>query len=219
MIIAIDGPAASGKGTLARKLAEKLNLAYLDTGSIYRALAYIAKEEKSDFKEESLVKLAKRLNFNILISEKLREEEIGALASKVSVYPKVRLALLKFQKDFAHHPERFVDKKVGGAVLDGRDIGTVVCPEADCKFFITADIETRAQRRYKELREQGYDIIYNRVLEDLKERDLRDQSRSVAPLKASEEAITMNTTELSQEEVLKKALTHVKNRERAKRNN
>jgi len=194
VIVAVDGPVAAGKGTLARRLAEMLDLAYLDTGSIYRAVAAKLLDAGADPTDPVAAEaVARDLRPEDLVRGDLRREAVGQAASVVSSLPAVRAALLAFQRDFAAHPPG----GKAGAVLDGRDIGTVVCPDADFKFFVTASPEARAERRHKELRARGEESIYARVLQDLKERDARDSARSVAPLKAAEEAITLDTTDMA----------------------
>lgn len=194
MIIAIDGPAASGKGTLAKRLAEHFDLEYLDTGGIYRALGYkILEAGESPEDEEIAVKMANEITAEDLKNPHLYDEGIGRAASIVAVIPKVRDALFQFQRYFA--------KSEKGAVLDGRDIGTVICPDADLKFYITADIEARATRRYKQLQNQGISVIYQSVLEDLQRRDERDSGRAVAPLAIAEDAVNIDTTDMQVSEV------------------
>ncbi|MBX7147162.1 MAG: (d)CMP kinase, partial [Alphaproteobacteria bacterium] len=206
MIIAIDGPTAAGKGTLSQNLAQCLHFAYLDTGSLYRAVA--AKLLKLDQKSEhSLMdlapKMAETLSYNDLNIANLREESVGQLASKIAAIPDLRKALLGWQRNFAQNPPNFSNMMPAkGVILDGRDIGTVVCPEAHLKFFITASIEARAQRRYNELRAKDHNISYDKIMDDLKERDTRDSERLFAPLKAAKDAITLDTTNLDMNEVL-----------------
>ena len=203
MIIAIDGPAAAGKGTLARRLASSLNLAYLDTGLIYRAvgkkviLAGIDPENDEASEVEARTLCPEDLNM-----EGLRTDEVAQAASKVSAFPAVRAVLLNFQRNFATNPP--VGKS--GTILDGRDIGTVVCPNADHKLFIIASMEVRAQRRVKELQDRGLEAIYSRVFEDMKERDARDSKRSVSPLEPAEDAYTLDTSRLDVNQVFAAAL-------------
>ncbi len=189
IIIAIDGPAASGKGTLARRMAEYFDLEYLDTGSLYRAvgmkLVYAGQDPED---QQAAVAAAKSIEVNDLANPRLRQERIGQAASIVSAYPEVRQALLDFQREFA--------RSGNGAVLDGRDIGTVVCPDADFKFFITATLYARAKRRHKELQGQGIEVVFDSVLADLRERDERDEKRDVAPLKPAEDAFIIDTSGL-----------------------
>ena len=203
MIIAVDGPSAAGKGTLARALAGRLGFAHLDSGLIYRAVAAKVEVAEADpgFAEAAL-RAAEALSAADLERPGLRGERIGHLASKVAVIPEVRAALLAFQRGFAAHPPGGAE----GAVLDGRDIGTVVCPDADLKLFVTASTEERARRRHKELRERGEESIYARVLQDLQTRDARDSERAVAPLRAAEDAIVLDTTELDSEAALAAAM-------------
>lgn len=203
MIIAIDGPAGAGKGTLARRLAEALDYAYLDTGSIYRAVGarlLDAGAHASD--RRAALNAARNLDPADLDRPDLRRETVSEAASEVAVQPDVRQALLEFQRHFAASPPE--GKK--GAVLDGRDVGTVVCPRADAKLFLTATPEARAERRHKELQESGVESIYARVLEDIKARDERDSRRTAAPLKPAEDAVTLDTTALNADEVFAQAL-------------
>ena len=207
MIIAIDGPAAAGKGTLARQLAEHLNLAYLDTGLIYRAVGKKvigAGGMPEDAKTSEAA--AHALSSDDLAADGLRTDEVAAAASKVSAVPGVRAALLDFQRDFAACPP----EGKTGAVLDGRDIGTVVCPGADHKLFVTASIDVRAQRRVKELQDRGLEAIYARVFEDMEERDARDQQRTSSPLEPARDAHTLDTTDLNVEQVFKAALEFIR---------
>lgn len=206
MIIAIDGPAAAGKGTLARRVSDHLNLAYLDTGLLYRAVGKKVLDAGNDPEDaEAAEKVARALTAEDLKVDGLRVDAVGQAASKVSAVPGVRAALLDFQKDFASQPP----EGYAGAVLDGRDIGTVVCPEATAKLFITASTEVRAERRFKELHEADSTVIYARVLEDMKERDARDSSRSVAPLEPAKDAHILDTSELSANQVFEQALEFI----------
>ncbi|PIW29395.1 MAG: cytidylate kinase [Rhodospirillales bacterium CG15_BIG_FIL_POST_REV_8_21_14_020_66_15] len=203
MIIAIDGPAAAGKGTLARRIAARLGLAYLDTGLLYRATGKRVLEAGADPEDAAAAERAARaLSPKDLERPDLRTDAVAQAASKVSAVPGVRAALLDFQRAFAARPP----EGAGGAVLDGRDIGTVVCPDADLKLFVTASDEVRAERRFKELQESGADVIYARVLEEMRERDARDRSRAVAPLEPAEDAILLDTSALNADEVFAKAL-------------
>jgi len=194
LVIAVDGPAASGKGTLSRRIAEMIGAPFLDTGRIYRAvglkLIYNNKDPKN---EQEAIAAARELKAEDLTNPRLRQEVVGQAASIISSYPEVRKILLDFQRDFAKRKE--------GAVLDGRDIGTVVCPNADLKIFVTAGVEARARRRYRELMGQGVEVAYNSVLDDLNERDERDSKRDVAPLEAAKDAVVIDTTDMSAEEV------------------
>ena len=206
MIIAIDGPAAAGKGTLARRLADHLNLAYLDTGLLYRATGLGVLRAGADPEDPVAAEsAARKLSPEHLQDPELREDTTAQAASKVAAVPGVRAALLDFQRAFAKNPP----KGRRGAVLDGRDIGTVVCPHADVKLFVVASVEARAQRRLKELRERGLDAIETRVLQDMKERDARDSGRDVAPLVSADDALTLDTTEMDPDAVFAAALAHI----------
>ena len=203
MIIAIDGPAAAGKGTLARRLAQHLNLAYLDTGLIYRAVGKEVLIVGADPEDAAAAEAeARAMRPEDLQLEGLRTDEVAQAASKVSTVPGARAALLEFQRDFAAYPP---DGKAG-AVLDGRDIGTVVCPEAPHKLFITASMEVRAERRVKELQDRGLEAIYARVFEDMKERDARDSERAVSPLEPAKNAHTLDTSDFDADQVFQAAL-------------
>ena len=207
MIIAIDGSAASGKGTLAKQLAQHLGYDYLDTGALYRALALSLLNngmDENNIKENQAVKCASSLDLELTHSTKIRSDAVANLASKVAVLQPVRTELLMLQRSFAEAPP-----SGKGAVLDGRDIGTVVLPNADLKFFIDADINIRADRRTKELRQAGQSAMFRDILADMKTRDDRDKSRSVAPMRAAEDAITIDTSNLDASEVLQLALTHI----------
>ncbi|WP_417794466.1 (d)CMP kinase [Terasakiella pusilla] len=202
IVVAIDGPAAAGKGTLARRVADDLNLAYLDTGLLYRATGFAVVAQGGDPSDENLaLSAAQKLTPADLENEKLRYDEAAQAASKVAVIQAVRDELLDFQRRFAEQPP--VGKK--GAVLDGRDIGTVVCPDADVKLFVTASTEVRAQRRLKELQDRGLEAIYAQVLQDMKDRDARDSQRAAAPLKAADDAVILDTSDLDIEEVIAQA--------------
>lgn len=202
IVIAIDGPAASGKGTVARMLAGHFGLDYLDTGSIYRAVGYKIKMkgENPEDKANSIA-VAKTITEEDLKNEHLYDEGVGNFASIISAIPEVRDVLFQFQRSFAQSPE--------GAVLDGRDIGTVICPDADFKFFITADLEARAARRFKQLQNKGNSIIYQSVLEDLQRRDERDSKRASAPLKMADDAVHIDTTNMSADEVFRKLVSYI----------
>ena len=202
MIIAIDGPAAAGKGTLARRVSREMNLAYLDTGLLYRAVGKKVLDAGNDPENaEAAEKVARALNAEDLNAEGLRIDDVAQAASKVSAVPGVRAALLDFQRTFAAAPPDGFQ----GAVLDGRDIGTVVCPDATAKLFITASTEVRAERRFKELQQSDSGAIYARVLEDMKERDTRDSSRSVAPLEPAKDANIIDTSSLNADQVFDQA--------------
>lgn len=202
LTVAIDGPAASGKGTLAKMLAKHLGLDYLDTGSIYRALGYkIVNAGYQPENEEIAVKMANEIEPEDLKNPHLYDEGIGKAASIVSAIPAVRQVLFDFQRKFS--------QSQNGAVLDGRDIGTVICPDADFKFYITADIEARAKRRYKQLQNKGISIIYQSVLEDLQRRDERDSHRKAAPLKKAKDAIHIDTTNMDVSEAFAKIVSSI----------
>ncbi|KAF0146548.1 MAG: cmk [Rhodospirillaceae bacterium] len=213
MIIAIDGPAAAGKGTLARQLAERLGLAYLDTGLLYRAVGVaVLREGASPDDAAAAIKAVRQLGPAVLCDPMLRSEESGQAASCVAAIPAVRAALLDFQRTFARHPPAGGK----GAVMDGRDIGTVVCPEADHKLFVTASLEVRVRRRVKELREQGMRVIEDRILEKMRERDQRDRERIVAPLVPVPGALVLDTSGMDADAALAAALAYVST-ERASR--
>ncbi len=187
-VIAIDGTFASGKGTLAKKLAAHYNLSHLDTGKLYRATARIALDNNYDLSDPAqCAKAARQVSPEQLDDPVLKSGPVGAAASKVSIHPAVRQELLDFQRDFAAR----------GGVLDGRDIGTVICPNADVKLYIDASPEERAERRHKELRGYGEDITLEQVLAQLTERDERDKNRAEAPLKIAQDAHLIDTTNLS----------------------
>jgi CMP/dCMP kinase len=201
MIIAVDGPSAAGKGTLARGLAKALGYHFLDTGALYRMVGLaMLKAGKTDAADA--IAIARGLDPTGLDTPALRTEEVAAMASKVAVIPEVRAALLAFQRDFA--------KQKPGAVLDGRDIGTVVCPDADLKFFVTASTQVRAQRRLEELQAMGKNIPYTDVLQDVMDRDERDANRTTAPTRPADDAIMIDTSELDRDEVLKAVMDVVR---------
>ena len=207
MIIAIDGSAASGKGTLAKELAQHLDYDYLDTGALYRAVALSLLNEGMDennISENQAVKCASSLNVELTHDTKIRSDVVANLASKVAELRPVRTNLLRLQRGFAESPP-----SGKGAVLDGRDIGTVVLPNADLKFFIDADIKIRADRRTKELRQAGQSAMFHDVLADLKVRDDRDKSRLLAPMRAADDAIIIDTSNLDASEVLQSALAYI----------
>lgn len=210
MIITIDGPAAAGKGTLASALAQKYCLCYFDTGMVYRAVGLELLLNGQDPENEELAEAAARkLTFETMtrLSQhpEFRSSDGGQAASKVSSLPKVRAALLKMQQDFALNPVFADGTAAKGVIYDGRDTGTVVCPGADIKFFITATPEVRATRRYKELIAKNFDISYEKVLSDMLERDKRDSERASAPLKPAADAIIFDTSDLNIDQVIAKA--------------
>ncbi|WP_417524248.1 (d)CMP kinase [Marinovum sp.] len=197
--IAVDGPAASGKGTISKALARELGYAHLDTGLLYRAVG----RQVLDGAEP--LAAAKALTAEALDNPDLRTPEVAQAASKVAVLAEVRAALVDFQRAFA--------RRDGGAVLDGRDIGTVICPEAEAKLYVIASAEVRAERRFKELSEKGLETSFETVLADVRARDERDMGRAEAPLKPAEDAVHIDTTTLSIEEAVAAALDAVRARQ------
>lgn len=211
MIITIDGPAAAGKGTLAAALAKRYKFAYFDTGMIYRAVGLQMVLEKADLADEIIAeKYAKALTFekmmNLSHHPDFRSDIGGQAASKVSALPKVRAALLKMQQNFALNPVFADGTSANGVIYDGRDTGTVVCPAADIKFFVVASSEVRAMRRYKEFIAKNIETTYEQVLADMIARDKRDSERSAAPLKPADDAILLDTSQMSSEEEIDKAI-------------
>ncbi len=194
LVIALDGPAASGKGTLAMLIADAYNLAYLDTGSLYRGVAWIMLNDGADPRNEAAAERTAR-DFSVLKLKDadIRTREVGAAASIVAAQPKVRQALLDYQRNFAKNPPGGTK----GAVLDGRDIGTVVCPDATVKFFVVASPEVRAHRRWLELLPSKPALTEAEVLADLKERDARDAARADAPMAKAADAELLDTTSLT----------------------
>ena len=205
-VIAIDGPAASGKGTLARRLAAHLGFAFLDTGLLYRAVGLAVLRAGGDPADpEAAARAARALELKSLENPALRDEATAAAASQVAAIPEVRAALLDLQRQFATNPPNGAP----GAVLDGRDIGTVVCPNAEVKFFITADRATRARRRWRELAAKGAAAELAAVQAEMAERDRRDAARGVAPMAQAVDAILLDTTNSDIEAVFKAALQAV----------
>jgi cytidylate kinase len=199
MIIAIDGPAASGKGTLARRLAQHYGYRHLDTGVIYRAVAHALLKRGADLQDERLaVKAAMELDPEALGNPALKSHDVGSAASVVSAIPAVREVLLDFQRQFAASPP--------GAVLDGRDIGTVICPNAEVKIFVVADPRVRAHRRALEAKARGEEADEAKILEDIIQRDERDQNRASAPLKQAEDAYLLDNTNLDIEAGVRAAI-------------
>jgi cytidylate kinase len=191
-VVAIDGPAAAGKGTLALRLAEALGLAHLDTGLLYRAIGKLMHVRGLDLDDPVLAtQFAEALDPEDLKRGDLRGREAGELASRVAIHPGVRTALVAFQRDFA--------ARAPGAVLDGRDIGTVICPDAQVKIYVTASPEVRARRRTDELAQKGRDVRYETILEETRERDERDSNRSTAPLKPAVDAVILDTSDLDRD--------------------
>ncbi|BBE73355.1 (d)CMP kinase [Oharaeibacter diazotrophicus] len=191
MIIAIDGPAAAGKGTLAERLAAHYGLPYLDTGLLYRAIGRRMADAGADLDDPAAAGAFARALAPEHLGGDLRGREAGDLASRVAVHPPVREALVAFQRAFAARP--------GGAVLDGRDIGTVICPDADVKLYVTASAEVRARRRTDELLAKGRAVDYDRILAEVRERDARDSGRVVAPLRPADDAVVIDTSDLDRD--------------------
>lgn len=189
MIIAIDGPAASGKGTLAKRIAEHFGLAHLDTGLLYRAVARDVRKRDGAFDDaEGAAAAARSLDPSTLEDPSLRDPGVGEAASVVARIPTVRAAILDYQRGFSRRPE--------GAVLDGRDIGTVVCPGADVKIYVTATPEIRAERRFLEMKDRGEAVTYEAVLADIRLRDERDAGREVSPMRPAADAVLLDTSNL-----------------------
>ena len=203
-VIAVDGPAASGKGSIARALAKHLGLPHMDTGLLYRAVALNLWRWGGDPGNEFEALRACDGLGSVADDPELRSEAVSKIASMISAYPAVRTALLTRQQDFA--------RQEGGAVLDGRDIGTVIAPQADVKLFVTASPEVRAERRLKELDSRGMQAHYEDVLADIHGRDARDSGREVAPLKPASDALLLDTSELSLEQAISEALRLVDER-------
>lgn len=201
MIIAVDGPTASGKGTIAKALAAHFGLPHLDTGLLYRAVGRQVFLDGGDPDNGGDALAATSFPDSLLDDPHLRTEETGGLASRVSVHPAVRQALYERQRDFA--------TQSGGAVLDGRDIGTVIAPEADAKLFITASVEARAQRRFREMQERGIDVTLLDIENDLKHRDERDQNRAIAPLIPAANSIVIDTSFLDREQAIAAAIAAI----------
>ena len=217
-IITVDGPSGAGKGTLCYALAEKLGFALLDSGAIYRVTALAALKRNADLTNETaLADLARHLDIqfvpkngevNVLlggmdVSHLIRTQEVADAASKVAVFPQVRAALLQLQQDFA---------KNDGLIADGRDMGTVVFPDAQVKLFLDASAEERAKRRYNQLQNKGISGNFAQILAEIKERDLRDRNRAVAPLKPADDAFLLDSTTLSIDEVIGQALDYIQQR-------
>jgi len=201
MIITIDGPAAAGKGTVSKVLSEKYRLAYFDTGMIYRAVGLdMVLKGLNPEDEEKALEVAKSMTFEKMMelskNPDFRTDIGGQAASKVSAINSVRQALLKMQQDFALNPVFADGSKANGVIYDGRDTGTVVCPHADIKFFVTASTEVRAMRRFKEFEAKGIETTYQKVLEDMIARDKRDSERKSAPMKPAVDAILMDTSDM-----------------------
>jgi len=201
MIIAVDGPAASGKGTIARALARHYDLPHMDTGLLYRAVALNLLRWDGDPESEFAAARATDLSQINFADPELKSETVGGVASRISTYRMVREALLDRQRRFA--------ESEGGAVLDGRDIGTVIAPEADVKLFVTASAEARARRRFDELKAAGIDVHFTDVLADIRARDERDSGREQAPLAMAKDAVLLDTSDMSIDEAIASALAEV----------
>src|SRR6056297_2147294 len=198
--IAIDGPAAAGKGTVSKAVADHFGFAHLDTGLLYRATG------RRTLDGTDPVEAAHALQASDLEAADLRTPDVAQAASRVAAIPEVRQALVDFQRAFA--------RRSGGAVLDGRDIGTVICPEAEVKLFVTASDAVRAERRWKELRETGHDDSFDEVLSDLRMRDERDSARAEAPLRPAEDAVQLDTSQMSIDEAIAAAIKVIEDRMR-----
>lgn len=201
MIIAVDGPTASGKGTIAKALAAHFGLPHLDTGLLYRAVGRQCFLDNGDPDDSADALAACAFPDNLLADPELRSEASGGLASRVSVHPAVRQALYERQRSFATQP--------GGAVLDGRDIGTVIAPEAEVKLFVIASVTARAERRFREMQQTGREVTLDTIAADLEERDRRDATRAAAPLLAAEDAVVLDTSLLNRDEAVARAIAIV----------
>ncbi len=204
MIIAVDGPTASGKGTIARALAEHFGLPVLDTGLLYRAVGYQTQLNHGDADNAADALAACDFPGSLLEDPALRYETTGGLASRVSVHPQVRAALFQRQVEFANQP--------GGAILDGRDIGTVIAPHADAKLFVTASADVRARRRHAEMLSRGVDVTYDAVLADVHARDARDTGRADAPLLRAPDAMLLDNSNMPREAAIAAAIAFVESR-------
>jgi CMP/dCMP kinase len=202
MIVTLDGPAASGKGTLARRLAEHLKLPHLDTGLLYRCVAEQMRLQGCALDDAAAaLRVARSVNLADLDRKRLSRADLGEAASRIAAVPEVRAALLKLQQDFARRP--------GGAVLDGRDTGTVIAPEAEVKIFVMASPEVRAGRRHRELAARGEAVSFEQILSDIRRRDERDAGRAAAPLKPAPDAVLLDTTDLDIEAAFREVLNIV----------
>ena len=207
MIIAVDGSAASGKGTLAKRLALHFDLAHLDTGSLYRALGlHLLRSGVTveDTEENKAAAAVSSLDLGLAVFPEIRTDAVAGMASVIAAMPAVRSAFTTLQRDFATDPPHG-----SGAVLDGRDIGSVILPDADFKFFIDADLEVRADRRTRELQAKGQSVMVREVLEDMRDRDRRDRERTTAPLKAADGAFLIDTSTMDADRVFALAVDHI----------
>ncbi len=204
MIVAVDGPTASGKGTIARRLAAHFALPMLDTGLLYRAVGFGVAQSGGDADDEGAALAHVDFPDALLADPTLRSERIGGFASKVSAHPKIRQALFDRQVAFANQP--------GGAVLDGRDIGTVIATNADAKLYVTASVEARARRRFEEMRGHGEAVTLAAIEADLRSRDARDSGRAAAPLRPAEDALLLDTSDLTIDEAVRQAIALVERR-------
>ncbi len=215
IVITVDGPSGAGKGTLCQALADTLGLDFLDSGAIYRILALAALKQNISFEnEEKLAELGRNLDVKFVlqngemsvilngenVGDQIRTAQAGQNASKIAIYPKVREALLQRQRDFSTEK---------GLIADGRDMGTIVFPNAKIKFFLDASAEERAKRRVKQLQEKGFNANFDEILAEIRERDFRDRNRTVAPLIPAKDALVLDSTHLSIDEVIKQALVHI----------
>ena len=206
MIIAVDGPTASGKGTIAKALAAHFGLPHLDTGLLYRAVGRQVELAEGNPDDAAVALAACDFDDALLTDPALRSEIVGGLASRVSIHPAVREALFERQRAFATKP--------GGAVLDGRDIGTVIAPEAEVKLYVTASVAARAQRRFTEMRKRGEAVTLAAIEDDLRRRDERDSGRADAPLRAANDALTLDNSDLSAEQSVAEAIRLAGTRQR-----
>ena len=215
IVITVDGPSGAGKGTLCHALADKLGFDFLDSGAIYRILALAALKQQIDFEDEAaLAELGRRLEVKFVpqgsevqvildgenVGDQIRTAQAGQNASKIAIYPKVREALLQRQRDFSSEK---------GLIADGRDMGTIVFPHAQIKFFLDASAEERTKRRVKQLQEKGFNANFDEILAEIEERDFRDRNRPIAPLVRATDAVILDSTHLSIEEVIQQALDHI----------
>ena len=215
IVITVDGPSGAGKGTLCHALADKLGFDFLDSGAIYRILALAALKQQIDFEDETaLAELGRRLEVKFVpqgnevqvildgenVGDQIRTAQAGQNASKIAIYPKVREALLQRQRDFSSEK---------GLIADGRDMGAIVFPHAQIKFFLDASAEERTKRRVKQLQEKGFNANFDEILAEIKERDFRDRNRPIAPLVPAKDAVILDSTHLSIEDVIQQALEHI----------